>query len=74
MLKELGLIPLIYKGNINKFDELIDDLLEKHHNYCTFIEECFLKNKKKYIEDNTYNYSLLPDDCRSNSALENYNK
>ena len=33
-----------------------------------------LLKKKSYFEDNTYNYNLLPKDCRSNSSLENYNK
>lgn len=38
-----------------KFDELIDIIIEKHRKYERFILDYFLKNKKIYFEDETYN-------------------
>ena len=31
-------------------------------------------NKLKYFEDGSYDYSKFPNDIRSNSILERYNK
>ena len=32
-----------------------------------------MNNKKKFFEDQSLNYHLIPSDCRTNSFLENYN-
>ncbi len=32
-----------------------------------------MENKKKYFEDQSLNYNLVPKDCRTNNFLENYN-
>ena len=42
--------------------------------YSNFIKNYFIKNKKDFFKKGDYNYSIIPDDCRSNSFLENYNK
>ena len=33
----------------------------------------FIKNKMLYFKDNSLNYNNIPDDCRTNNYLENYN-
>ena len=33
----------------------------------------FKVNKMQYFEDNSLNYNIIPDDCRTNNFLENYN-
>ena len=59
---------------MEKFNELIDEIIDKHPDYENFISDYFIKNKKTYFEDSSYNYQIIPYECRSNSALENYNK
>ena len=49
-------------------------LKEKYPKYNNFIENYFCKTKLKHFLSNEYNYSLIPEDCRSISYLENYNK
>ena len=71
---ELSLIPLIYGGEELKFEELINQIIIKYPSFILFINNYFLKYKKKYFLDNSYNYNLLSEDCRSNSSLECYNK
>ena len=74
VLNEIGIIPLIYKGNMNKFNDLINKIIDSHPDYEEFITDYFIKNKKIYFQDGTYNYNLLPFDCRTNNSLESYNK
>ena len=67
IINKLSLILLLYEGKMSKFDDLINYINEIEPELSNFIEYYFIKNKKKYFEDQTYNYDLLPDDCRSNS-------
>ena len=73
ILNEIGLIPLKYKGDMNEFEKIIIDINKRYPEYSNFITNYFVKYKKKYFQDGTYNYSLIPKDCRTNSFLENYN-
>ena len=41
VLEELGYIPLIYKGNITTFDNIIYSIIVKHFKYEKFIKEYF---------------------------------
>jgi len=46
-INELGLLPLLYKGNMVIFTTLIENLIEKYPDYKTFIKDYFVKNKLK---------------------------
>lgn len=70
MIYKLSLLPLLYEGKMSKFDEFINDIKETEPEFQNHI----LLKKKKYFEEQSYNYDLLSDDCRSNSSLEAYNK
>lgn len=74
VLNLLGLIPLKYNGEMKIFDDMIDEIIRMYPFYKKFLKDYFIENKKFYLENNFYNYSLLPVDCRSNSSLETYNK
>ena len=74
LIKELGKIPLIYKGNIEIFDDIIEKLIMKFPKYNNYILNYFVKNKKEFFKNGDYDYSKIPLDCKSNSFLENYNK
>ena len=74
IIKELGKIPLIYKGNIETFNNIIENIIFKFPKYNNFIRNYFVKNKKELFTNGDYNYSKIPQDCKSNSFLENYNK
>ena len=73
ILETLGKIPFIYKGDIKKVSLECDNLIKEFPNYDNFINNYFIRNKKKYFEDGSLDYSNVPKDCRSNSFLENYN-
>ena len=49
VLNEIGIIPLIYKGDMNKFNDLINKIIESHPDYEEFIIDYFIKNKKIYF-------------------------
>lgn len=56
---------LIFKTN-NK-------LKGKYTKYNNFITNYFIENKLTYFKDNSLNYSAIPEDCKTNNYLENYN-
>ena len=45
----------------------------KYPKYYNFINQYFKVNKLDYFKDLLLNYSTIPNDCRSNNYLENYN-
>ena len=73
IVDRLGLIPLLYKGDMKIFNQECDNLCKKYPRYHNFINNYFIKNKKEYFEDKSLNYSNIPKGCRKNSFLENYN-
>ena len=54
-------------------NSICKDLIKKYPLYENFINQYFLKNKLEYFKDRPLDYCSIPDDCRSNSYLENYN-
>ena len=73
ILYELGKLPFKYKGNINLVHNICKELIKNYPLYENFINQYFLKNKLQYFEDKSLDYNSIPEDCRSNSYLENYN-
>ena len=74
IIKQLTLIPLQYKGNINYVKEKINIMILQYPKYYNLLTNYFLTTKMKYFIDGSYNYDLFPKDIRSNSILERYNK
>ena len=73
ILYKLGKLPFNYKGNINLVHNICKELIKNYPLYENFINQYFLKNKLQYFEDKSLDYNSIPEDCRSNSYLENYN-
>ena len=73
LLKKLGNLPFIYKGDIKIFEKECKTLSEIFPDHSNFINNYFLENKRKYFQDQSLNYNLVPKDCRTNNFLENYN-
>ena len=67
-------LPFLYKGSMDTFNNLILNIKEQHPIYNQYTEEYFITNKVEYYKNQSYNYYLLPKDCRSNSSIERYNK
>ena len=73
-LKEISRIHLLFKGNIKIFDKITDELKNKYPNFENFVENYFIKNKRKFFVSKDFDYYHIPNDSRSNSYLESYNK
>ena len=73
IIKILSSIPFLYKGNIEIVNKIIDETKKSYKNYSNFIDNYFLTNKMQYFIDNSLNYDIIPEDCRTNNFLENYN-
>lgn len=74
IISKLGKLPLIYKGDMKKFDEFINILISENKQFKNFINNYFIKNKRKYFVNEDYNYSKDLYAVRSNSYIESYNK
>ena len=74
IINKLGKLPLIYKGNMNYFNEYINQIKNENKPFKNFIENYFVKNKIKYFVNEDYNYYKYNDTIRSNSYIETYNK
>ena len=73
VIKILSSILYIYKGNIEIVNKILEDTKKSHKYHSNFIENYFKINKMPYFIDNSLNYDIIPDDCRTNNFLENYN-
>ena len=73
IIKDLSILQIIYNGDINIIIKKINKLKGKYPKYENFITNYFMENKLAYFKDNSLNYSAIPDDCRTNNYLENYN-
>ena len=73
IIQKLGILPLIYNGNIDLITETIDDLKNKFPSHYHYLDSYLNENLKYYINNSLY-YSKYPKLVRSNSILENYNK
>ena len=49
ILKELAKIQLVYKGDMNIFDNMIKKIIDLNNNYEVYIKEYFVKTKKNYL-------------------------
>ena len=58
---------------MNFFDKECKRLIENYKDYANFINNYFIKNKREDFANQSLNYHIIPNDCRSNSFLENYN-
>ena len=74
VIKKLGLLPLLYNGNMSYFYNYLDNLKKEYPYYINYINNYYIKYYSEYFKNNEYNYNILPEDCKSNSFLENYNK
>ena len=73
IIKEFSILPIIYNGDINIIIKTIKKLKLKFPKYNNFITNYFIENKLTYFKENSLNYSIIPDDFRTNTYLENYN-
>ena len=73
ILKKLGKLPFIYKGKIEYVLGYLENIKKEYPNYINFLDEYFIKNKLEYFKDLSLDYSRIPNDCRTNNYLENYN-
>ena len=73
VIKILSSIPYIYKGNIEIVNKILEDTKKLYKYHSNFIENYFKINKMSYFIDNSLNYDIIPEDCRTNNFLENYN-
>ena len=73
ILKKLGKLPFIYKGKIEYVLGYLENIKKEYLNYINFLDEYFIKNKLEYFKDLSLDYSRIPNDCRTNNYLENYN-
>ena len=73
VINELGLLPLIYKGNLDTISEFLDKLKYKFPKHSNFIND-FYKDNERYFISQALNYNNYPFLVRSNSILENYNR
>ena len=48
-MKELSYLPLNYKGDIKFFDNKTDYLKKNNEKFSNFINNYFIKNKRKYF-------------------------
>ena len=73
ILKKLGNLPFIYKGDLKIFEKECIDIKNNYPLYTNFIDNYFIINKKSYFIDGSLDYLRVPKDCRTNNFLENYN-
>ena len=73
IIYKLGKLPFTYKGDIKYVIQETQNIINKYPIYKNFIENYFLKIHKEYFIDKSLDFSNIPNDCRSNSFLENYN-
>ena len=74
IMKELSYLPLTYKGDIKFFDDKIDSLKKNYEDFNNFINNYFIKNKRRFFISKDFDYYNIPQDIRSNSYIETYNK
>ena len=72
VINSIGLLPLIYNGNIYLLKKYLEQLKQKYKYHINYRDE-FYENNNKYFQDGSYDYSKYPKHIRSNSILENYN-
>ena len=70
IIKQLSILPLTYKGDINYLKETTHVIMLQYPDYFKNFCAYFLETKLKYFEDGSYDYNKFPQDIRSNSIFE----
>lgn len=73
LINQLGILPLIYNGNLDIITNYIDKLKNKYIKHIYFLNKLWEENMKYFINNSLF-YSKYDKIVRSNSILENYNK
>ena len=68
-IKELGRLPFSYNGDMKKLTKILENIIKNYPLYENFINNYFYTNKIEFFKDNSLNYNLIPDDCRTNNYL-----
>lgn len=68
------MIPFKYKGQIKIFDDICNEIITEYPLFTNYIKNYFINTKRIYFLIGNYDYHNIPNDCKSNSFLENYNK
>ena len=55
-MKELSYLPLTYKGDIKFFDDKIDSLKKNYEDFNNFINNYFIKNKRRFFISKDFDY------------------
>ena len=58
---------------MNLLSRSLENIIKQYPLYDNFINNYFIENKLQFFKDNSLNYNLIPNDCRTNNYLENYN-
>ena len=74
IIKRLAKTCLDYKGSMDYFDGEIKNMETQYNKEYYPLISYFVENKRKSFGDGDYNYNTLPEDIRTNSSLERYNK
>ena len=74
LIYKLANICLEYDGDMKIFEDIISKLIKEYKEDYYVLIDYFVTNKKQYFIEGNYNYNLIPNDIRSNSYLERYNK
>ena len=59
---------------MKKFDEFINILISENKPFTNFINNYFIKNKRKYFANEDYLFKIFICAVRSNSYIKSYNK
>ena len=69
----LSKLPILYNGNMQYIQDILNTICEKYEKYNNFINNYFKIYKIPYFIDQSLNYNNIPQYCRTNNFLENYN-
>ena len=67
IIQKLSSLPFIYKGDIKKIKNFINNIIEEYPKYTNFLNNYFMVNKFTFFEDQSLNYFRIPKDCRTNN-------
>ena len=74
IIKRLAMICLDYKGSMDYFDSEIKNMETRYNKEYYPLLNYFVENKRKFFANGDYDYNTIPEDIRTNSSLERYNK
>ena len=74
IIGKLGNLPVSYKGNLKYIYQICEEIIKVYPNYTNYINNYFIQYKLNYFKNGDYDYSKIPEDCKSISFVENYNR